>query len=249
MNKHLLPSATLIRKPHRLQRPAIVAAPSLGLDGAQNEPAGYLTSLAHEVRNPLCNIDMALEMLRPIALDEEATLYLDIIRRASVRIKNLITTLLITDHSREDSYEYFSLHQLLDEVLAVASDRMLLKKVVVSRKYYASEHRAFLNREHIKIALSNIVTNAIDAMAVETGKLALVTNSTPEQISLEIHDNGIGIGKENLKRIFEPFFTNKPNGLGLGLSTTLEILRANHTKIDVRSQEGLGTCFTLSFKR
>jgi len=246
-NVVLRPNRSL--KLRRLHRSVIVAAPALGLDTSENRPAKYVTALAHEVRNPLCNINLALEMLNSLELDEEVTVYLDIIGRASVRIKNLITTLLVSDRSKEASYEYFSLHQLLDEVLVMASDRISLKKVVVSRAYHAVEHRAFLNKENMKIALSNIVSNAIDAMAVGTGKLTLLTNSTPEQISIEIQDNGMGISKENLKRIFEPFFTNKPNGMGLGLAATLEILRANHTRVDVRSEEGSGTCFILSYER
>jgi two-component system, sporulation sensor kinase E len=99
------------------------------------------------------------------------------------------------------------------------------------------------------IALTNIVINAIEAMASGTGALKLVTRSTDEESSIEIHDNGIGMSKEDLQRMFEPYFSNKPGGMGIGLSATLEILRANNTRVNVRSEEGVGTCFILSFDR
>jgi signal transduction histidine kinase len=66
---------------------------------------------------------------------------------------------------------------------------------------------------------------------------------------IEIEDNGIGISKQNLKNIFKPYFTNKPGGMTLGLSTTLDILHSNHAKVEVHSEEGRGTHFILSFER
>jgi signal transduction histidine kinase len=138
---------------------------------------------------------------------------------------------------------------MLEEVLTGAKDRMLLKNISVRREYNATAHRVPMNPEKVRIALTNIVINAIEAMPTRTGVLRLVTRSTDEQSCVEIHDNGIGISKEDLKRIFEPTFSNKPGGLGIGLSATMDILRVNHTGLDVRSEEGVGTSFILSFDR
>jgi signal transduction histidine kinase len=81
------------------------------------------------------------------------------------------------------------------------------------------------------------------------GKLTLVTRSTNDKFSIQIQDNGHGISKVNLKRIFKPFFTNKPGGLGLGLAATYDILRANHIGIKAESEVGKGTSFVLSFDK
>jgi signal transduction histidine kinase len=234
---------------HPITRPAVFTASLLALERTRSNPAGFVSALAHEVRNPLGNIDLSLELLNLTGLDDEQRQYLSIITRASGRIKDLIDRLLRLDLATEVNSEVYSLHQLLEEVLVVARDRMSLKNVSVTREYSAIAHRVFLDPERVKIALTNIVINAIDAMSSGAGELRLVTRSTDELSFIEIHDNGIGISKEDLKRIFEPYFSHKPGGMGIGLSATSDILRANHTGVDVSSEEGVGTCFILSFDR
>lgn len=209
--------------------------------------APIFTALAHEVRNPLSNINLALGMLNYTHLNEEQKQCLDIIGRASVRINSLISTLLRSDLAVEAPLEFHYLPQLLDEVLLLAEDRIRLKNVTVIRDYTATGHRILMDKEKMRIALTNIVINAIDAMSLEDGELKLVTRSADGLDTIEIHDNGIGISQENLKKIFKPFFTNKAGGMGLGLSATMDILNANHARVDVSSVELEGTCFTLSF--
>jgi signal transduction histidine kinase len=234
---------------HRFIRSSFFPSSFSALEKTRNNPAGYAGTVTHEIRNPLCNITLALEMLSLTNLDAEQIQYLDIISRGSVRIKELVNALLITDHITGDASGLYSLNQLLEEVLVMARDRISLKKITVIREYGATEQRVFLNSEKMKVALTNIVINAIDAMPQEGGVLKLVSRSTDKQSFIEIQDNGIGISKADLARIFQPFFTNKPGGMGLGLSATLDILRADHTGVDVSSEPGVGTCFTLSFDK
>ncbi len=234
---------------HCITQSSILSASYLALGRAKNKPAEYISALVHEVRNPLCNINLALEMLDSSGLDEEQREYLNIITRGSRRIKDLVNTLLISDRIANYTAESCTLHQLLEGALAIIQDRILLKKITVCREYEVTEQTVLLDKDKMKVALINILTNAIEAMSSGTGKLRLVIRSTAAQSSIEIHDNGIGISQEHLKMIFKPHFTNKPGGIGLGLSTTLDILRANHARVDVRSEEGSGTCFTLSFCR
>lgn len=234
---------------HPITRSAIRSASISTLERTQNNPGEFVSALAHEIRNPLCNINLALELLNLTQLDEEQRQYLGIIMRGSGRIKDLVNRLLTLDPANEVNHEPYSLHLLLEEVLAGARDRMLLKHISVTREYTATAHRVFMDPEKVRIALTNIVINAIEAMSPGTGELRLVTRSTDDLSCVEIHDNGIGIGKEDLKRIFEPKFSNKPGGLGIGLSATMDILRVNHTRLDVRSEKGVGTCFILTFDR
>jgi signal transduction histidine kinase len=106
-----------------------------------------------------------------------------------------------------------------------------------------------MNKQQIKTALVSIIVNAIEAMPAELGKLKLGTRSFNGQCVITIEDNGMGISKEDLPNIFKPFFTNKLGGMGLGLSTTLDILNANHARVKVKSEIGLGTRFLISFDR
>jgi signal transduction histidine kinase len=213
----------------------------------EKQPAQFASALAHEVRNPLSNINLALEMLQSTIKDEEQKIYLDIIMRGSVRINNLISDLTAYYQAEEMRLEKHSIHQMIDEVLAMTEDRIMLKNIVVKKDYTALDCKICVDSHKIKIALTNIIINAIDAMPSENGKLKLVTKSWNNKCTIEIEDNGMGISKENLKNIFKPYFTNKPGGMGLGLSTTLDILVSNHAGIDIQSQEGVGTCFILSF--
>ena len=241
--------ATILRRTKMLAftRPAASSLAFAPSPGAYADNAIILPALAHEVRNPLSTINLAVEMLNLGTLDEEQRQFLDIIERGSKRITELINRFLESARPEEATFELYSLRQLLDDVLLMARDRILLKHITVSKEYTETLQSVLIDKEKMKIALSNIITNAIDAMPSEGGELTLVIRSVGRQNTIEIRDNGIGISKEHLKSIFKPYFTNKAGGLGLGLPVTLDILRANYASVDVRSEEAVGTCFILSF--
>jgi len=211
------------------------------------QPSQFVSALAHEIRNPLSNINLAVEMLKSGVIDEDQKIYLDIILRGSARINDLIVDLLLSFEAKELKSEKHSIYQLIEEVLLGTKDRIMLKNISVRKDYTMLDCKILVNKPKIKIALTNIIINAIDAMPSENGKLRLVTKSINGKCIIEIEDNGIGISEENLKNIFKPYFTNKIGGMGLGLSTTLDILLSNHARVDVQSEEGVGTRFILSF--
>jgi signal transduction histidine kinase len=217
------------------------------LDTPQEQPSQFVSALAHEVRNPLSNINLAVEMLKSSSIDEDQKIYLDIILRGSGRINDLITDLLLSFEEKEMKVEKHSICQLIEEVLLATKDRIMLKSISVRKDFTTLDCKILVNKQKMKIALTNIIINAIDAMPSENGKLRLVTKSINGKCIVEIEDNGIGISEENLKNIFKPYFTNKIGGMGLGLSTTLDILVSNHARVDVQSAEGKGTRFILSF--
>ena len=219
------------------------------IEGTNSKPVGYFSALVHEVRNPLCNINLACGMLHLSSLDEEQRECLQIIMRGSERINDLIDNVLRFDGINSAKYDLYSLQELLEGVLTASKDRISRKQVEVSREYAATDDIISMDIEKMEIALINIITNAIDSMPPKRGKLNVVTRSAGKLSLVEIQDNGIGISKENLNRLFEPYYTTKPGGMGVGLSATLNILRANHAGIEVRSEEGIGTCFIISFVR
>ncbi|MEJ7685209.1 MAG: ATP-binding protein [Segetibacter sp.] len=103
--------------------------------------------------------------------------------------------------------------------------------------------------EKIQLAFLNIIINAVEAMEEETGKLSIKIYSAEEEHFAEITDNGCGISEENMQRLFEPYFTSKRNGMGLGLASTLNIIQSHNAHIDVKSELGIGTSFILGFKK
>jgi signal transduction histidine kinase len=213
------------------------------------KPELFSEVIVHDIRNPLSNILLAAEMMKATTLDNNQQIYLDIILRGSVQINKLVTDLLLDKHVPGSIAEKYSIHQLLDEVLVITKDKMLLKNISVRKDYTTIDCKVAGDKEKMKMAITNIIVNAIDAMPAVKGKLKLVTKSINGRCVIEISDNGIGISKENLKDIFNPFFTTKENGIGLGLSTTLEILTLNYVEVNVQSEPGKGTAFILSFNK
>ena len=101
----------------------------------------------------------------------------------------------------------------------------------------------------MKIALLNIIINAIEAMPPDRqGELTISTCMENNQISISIADNGEGIEKDKLNNLFDAFYTGKRTGMGLGLTTTQNIINAHEAKIVVESEKGVGTKFTILIK-
>jgi signal transduction histidine kinase len=223
-----------------------IPPPSAKTRGSRS--TGFASALAHEVRNPLTNINLSIDMLNSAITDKELKIYVDIITRSSKRINHLINELLYQVIEEPETNKH-SLHQLLDEALTLTADRIMLKKIRVRKEYGGEDGKVCVDKEKIGIALTNIIINAIEAMSAQNGELTLVTRSIGNKYVIEIADNGIGIKNGQLQDIFKPNFTNKPGGMGLGLSTTLEILQYNHVVVDVSSEEGRGTCFILFFDK
>ena len=214
--------------------------------GWQASTARLVRALAHEVRNPLTNIHLALDQLQPELLDDDHKLFADIIRRNGQRINTLITELLHSFRQQETTLQIISSHDLIDDILVDAADRINLKKINVI-KNYGNDVNLKLDAPKIKIALLNLLMNSIEAMQENTGELNISTYNLGNSLYIKIKDNGIGISEENINRLFEPYFTSKPNGMGLGLTATLNILQSHRASVEVESEEGKGSTFIVTF--
>ena len=215
-----------------------------------NDPSIPLVSvLVHELRNPLTNIMLTIHLLESKVLDENDRLYMDIIKRSSAKIYDLVNDLLKGEQEQQIQTEKYSIHQLLDEVIEMASDKIILKNIVVKKSYTSHDLKIKIDMPKIKIALTNIIINAIDAMESENGELKVGTKIIKGRYAVSIQDNGSGISKENLPLIFNPYFTNKPGGIGVGLAATKDILLSNQIGVRVESEVGHGTRFILLFEK
>lgn len=216
----------------------------------ENKAVQFTSALAHELRNPLTNIILSVDQLLTLVENNtEVRMYLDIIMRGAERINKVAGMLLKSNASDSMQREECSIHQLLEEVLEIAGDRIRLKHISIDRSYETRDLRALINVQELKMALTNIVINAVDAMSMDIGQLKIITTSIGDKFMVQIQDNGCGISEENLKNIFKPFFSNKPGGLGMGLAATWDILKSNHVGVNVKSVEGRGTSFNLLFDK
>lgn len=217
-------------------------------DPLEKQASKSILALAHEIRNPLSCIKMAGQMLETEADNGCRGKYLDVILRNSDRINDIVSDLLIAFRSNGTQKGLYSMQELLDEVISLNKDRITLRNISVIRYYRAPDCKIEINRPGMKIALTNLIVNATEAMLPGMGRLKLTTKSTENKYIIEIEDNGKGISKTNLKAIFNPYFTDKPGGMGVGLFTAMDILHSNHAQTFVHSEEGIGTRFVLSFE-
>ncbi len=206
--------------------------------------------VAHEVRNPLTNLNMALEQLKDEMPkdNENVILYTDIIQRNATRIEHLIGEMLNSSKPKELLLELIPVNDLAEETIALSLDRLNLKQIALERRFSENLPRILVDKEKAKIALLNIVINAIEAMIEHQGKLIMTTSRNNDMIIISITDNGKGMSADELEKLYEPFFTGKPSGLGLGLTSTKNILSSHSADIQVTSEPGKGTTFNVMFK-
>jgi signal transduction histidine kinase len=203
--------------------------------------------IAHEVRNPLTNIDLSAGHLENSSLSaEDRKMFLEIISRNSKRINQLINELLTATKFSELKYERITANELLDESLNEAIDRAQLNHVQIEKRYSTSAIWLNVDRSRMKIALLNIIVNAIEAMPAENGMLSVETAASNGSCVITIRDNGKGMDSETLSKIFDPYFTSKSQGNGLGMTNTQNIILNHKGKIQAFSTPGKGTEFTIS---
>ncbi|NLR78707.1 hybrid sensor histidine kinase/response regulator [Chitinophaga eiseniae] len=206
--------------------------------------------IAHEVRNPLTNILLAVSQFKdedPIVASNDAVLYTDIIERNCTRINQLITELLHSTRMIELHTDPHGINELIEKALLLSQDRLQLNDIQVERKLVSSDIIINADEEKVVIAFLNIIINAIEAMASGKGILTVTTTRTQEnRARLQIADNGIGIPSDKLGRLFDPFYTNKAKGTGLGLTSTQNILLNHKGTINVESEPGKGTTFSIT---
>lgn len=207
-----------------------------------------IRTLAHEVRNPLNNITLSAEQLQQENCDDSSKIYLDVIRRNSTRISNIISELLNSSRPSEIDLRVGSLQLLVDEVLADAADSIKLKQVKVSSEIEARPLLVLTDKDKLKIAFMNIIVNAIEAMEERSAdrQIFIRIYHKDKYVITEITDNGCGMSQESLSRLFEPYYTSKRNGMGLGLASTMNIIQSHKGFIEVKSVEGRGTTFVVN---
>ena len=205
-------------------------------------------TIAHEVRNPLTNITLAAEQLQEMAKTEDSSMLIGMITRNSIRINQLVSDLLNATKAIELNIQKVSISKILDDTLAMAADRIDLNGVKVGKQYTTERCDVAVDERIIKMAFLNIIVNAIEAMEKGKGVLTLRTKKVGNRCIIEIEDNGTGMDEDTLQKLFEPYFTSKPKGNGLGLTNCQNIILSHRGKIEVKSSPGKGSLFSVNLK-
>jgi signal transduction histidine kinase len=210
---------------------------------------GTLTAgLAHEIRNPLVALKTLTQLL-PERLDDEEfrNQFLKIASGEVDRISSLVTELLDFARPSDPKLELENINTILDGMILLVSTETRKKKIDVTKSYASDLPPIQIDREQIKQVFLNVLINAIQATP-ENGKITVKTRSFVKPggepyAQIEFTDTGCGIPEEDLEDIFNPFFTTKTAGSGLGLSISHQIVQDHRGYIDVESQLNKGSSF------
>ena len=210
-----------------------------------------LRVLVHEIKNPLSVIRMTIENLaddfESVATPARRSLEkLYLINRQCSRLDNLLKDFREFAKSKKLRLKAGNLNEQVEHVLDFYADQALDQGVEIVRYLDADLPGVMMDSQKLQAALVNLIKNALEAMPTG-GQLVARTRITRTGVALDLIDNGCGMSHETLINMFQPFYTNKENGSGLGLPTAKKIIEAHGALINVKSETGQGTQFTLEF--
>ncbi len=202
--------------------------------------------IAHEIRNPLTSINILIHSLRE-RLPSENSLQEDIkvIEEEIHRMNEIVDQFLRFAKPSSPFLEKTDVLSIFEETLQLLRPQIEKQRIVVEKEFQALP-MIQMDPEQMKQAMLNLLLNAIQAMP-EGGQLTLKGQNSKEGqwIHLFIEDSGMGISLEDVDKLFDPFFSTKEGGIGLGLSITHRIIDQHHGKIEVESTPEKGTIFTV----
>ena len=212
---------------------------------------GTLTgALAHEIRNPLSTLNLNLQLLRedlarPGHTPEPRVLAkLDALEQEAQRLKTILDDFLRFAGRHEVNLQPQAIGPILEEAVSFYADRLQRAGIQVRTSVAEGLPQVRVDASRLNQALTNLILNAEAAMP-EGGELFV--SAEPEWRGLKVHvtDTGRGIAPEDIDRIFEPYYSTRPGGSGLGLPTVRRIVREHEGRLEVHSEPGRGTRFTI----
>ncbi|MCS7244652.1 MAG: ATP-binding protein [candidate division WOR-3 bacterium] len=209
-------------------------------------------SLAHEIKNPLTSIKVLSQVLANDLSNDKKEIALRISRQID-RVNELISKLLIYTKPSKSKPVYVNPTEIINELEGIIYGQLISKKIRLY-KDIDTNVEIFVDPKDLHQILLNLVLNSIDALSeggyikIEAGISGIVSTELEPLAYIKVIDNGCGIPREKLKEIFYPFYTTKKSGTGLGLFVVHKLVKDNGGMIEVESEVGQGTTFTIYFK-
>jgi signal transduction histidine kinase len=222
-------------------RESLVRSEKLALAGM------FAARVAHDVRNPLSSIKMQAQLLRarlPRAADEQSDQLLDAIRRDILQVETVVRDLLELARPGAVDRRPAALNDLVEEALEQVSLHLAYRKVQVTRRLQSGLPDVPLDAARLKQALLNLIHNAADAMP-QGGTLSVATRMDESAVAVDIADDGVGISADLLPRVFDPFVSTKPDGIGLGLVNARAVVEQHQGRIELAPRASGGTRVTI----
>jgi PAS domain S-box-containing protein len=205
--------------------------------------------VAHEVNTPLAVISSYSQLVRKqLSPDDERNRLMDRIIKQTFRASEIVNNLLSFSRTNATDFVELDVHQVITETLSLLEHQFRNSGVEIDRQLSAQAPLAFGNPGKMQQVFLNLFLNARDAMA-SGGRLRVRTDTAGSRLQVWVEDTGTGISQENIRKIYDPFFTTKERGkgTGLGLSVSYGIIQEHGGSITVESVRGQGTAFRLEF--
>ncbi len=202
--------------------------------------------IAHEIRNPLASIQGAVEVImREIKTHEKIGKLVDLVLKETERLNNIIERFLQFVRIPRGERRNADILLILRDVIELVKNHPTYNKGIEIQVDFSKERNVtFVDPEQIKQVFLNILLNAFSAIRKE-GKINLSFTKKNGVCGIVFKDNGVGIEKEDIGKIFQPFFSKSPEGSGLGLSVAHRIMEQHGGEISVDSKPGEGSTFTV----
>lgn len=201
--------------------------------------------IAHEIRNPLNFISLSIDHLSKKYMPKEAEsrevfdLLITSIKHEILRLNKLVGDFLEYGKPLGMNMQEVDINKLIAEVIALVRVKADKQGIKIFLKF-GQLPKLYLDPELIKTCILNVIINAFQSMTTG-GILILSTNKSENEVCITIEDTGIGVPKENIQKLFDPFFSTKNTGLGLGLAMTKRVVEEHQGRVDFQSIEGKGS--------
>jgi PAS domain S-box-containing protein len=204
-------------------------------------------SIAHEVNNPLEAIKNALYLMQSGSEDNKNARFLEIARKETERVSHIIRQMLGFARKPKE-VDWVDVNQILEETLVLLEKKMKQLRIRVTRSLDESLPQVRARADQLRQVFLNLIINAQQAIPGE-GQITITTSRYEQalqpSILIQLSDTGVGIAEDDVTRIFEPFFSTGKKGTGLGLWVTQDIVRQHGGRIEVSSELGRGTVFSI----
>jgi signal transduction histidine kinase len=205
-----------------------------------------IDEVAHEVRNPLTSIGgFARKVYKRLQHDDPNREYLEMIIDEVDRLENIVGQLIKLSTNRMPRPEPLDVNMLIHATIDLFRKELQEKGIDVKLALMNKPPFIELDRSRITSAIANIIRNAIEAMEKAPKLLEIATRQNDGHIEIEISDTGRGIPEDKIRYIFDPLFTSKIYGPGLGLTFVKKIIQEHEGTVSVSSRLGNGTSFTV----
>jgi signal transduction histidine kinase len=206
-------------------------------------------SIAHEIRNPLTSVKLNVQKIAESECWGEVERgHLDITQEGIDHIENFIKELLNFTRVTDLNFLEFPMEQIIDSSLKILADSLELKNIKVRKDYPKDLPPVSVDGDKIRLVIVNILRNAYEELN-EGGEIEIILSLKGEEeekkVRIEISDNGKGIAETEWENIFEPFYTTKSAGIGLGLANAQKIVEQHNGSIRIIKKEGKGACFEI----